>query len=513
MASIIKKSLFVKGLKLPEKKFSAKKPIEKISSPKKILILLQQHFGEPCLPLVSRGDKIKAGQIIANSEKTFSAPIHSSISGTVTNIIKIINPFANNIVEAIEVTKNTDEEQEDYIEFNKDEQLFEYSKKLENIYFKNFNNLYNLNNLGNIDKKDNIIIEKEIDSGDILNSKEIITKDQIKNFWQDLLKIINERVNTSKEDIIQKVKDAGIVGLGGATFPTHVKLSTKKPIDTIIINGCECEPYITSDHRIMLEYGWEVLAGAYIIFKVLSAKQVFIAIEDNKEDAVNVFSKLTDDANLAENFKVISLKSRYPMGAEKTLIKNVLGRKVPVGGLPMDVGVVVNNVGTAKSIFEAVSEGKPLIEKVITVTGDIKEPKNLVVKIGTPINFILSLFKELDEANHDNFKIILGGPMMGNVVNDLNFPITKAVNCILIKKAKPLTESNCIRCGRCVNICPMNLMPLMYVIYTKNNKFETLKEYNINTCIECGSCAYVCPASIPIVAYIKTGKSVLAGYK
>jgi electron transport complex protein RnfC len=481
MVTVIKKSFLVKGLKLPENKISANKPIEKLPVPKKTLILLQQHFGEPCNPVVARGDKVKTGQIIADSDKLFSAPVHSSITGTVTNITKVINPFANNIVDAIEITADEIKNEDEWAELETDKLMSEISENLKEIYFENFKN-----NFSETQKK----------------SK----KTQAQNLWKELIKIINE---TSKENIIQKVKDAGVVGLGGATFPTHVKLSTKKNIDTLIINGCECEPFITSDHRIMMEHGWQVLAGAYIIFKVLSAKTAFVAIEDNKEDAIKLFSQLIDEANPGMNFKIISLKSKYPMGAEKTLIKNVLGRKVPVGGLPMDIGVVVNNVGTAKAVFEAVSEGKPLIEKVVTITGDIKDPKNLLVRIGTPVKDLINACKKFDM---NNFKVILGGPMMGNVISDLNFPITKAANCILIKKTKRITEGNCIRCGRCVNICPMNLMPLMYAVYTKNSKFEILREYNINSCIECGSCAYVCPASIPIVAYIKTAKSVLSGY-
>jgi len=476
VGNVIKKGFFSKGLRLAENKISASMPIQEVPLPKKVLILLQQHFGEPCEPLVSRGEKVKTGQIIADSQKLFSAPLHATITGTVTGISKVINPFANNIVNAVEITG---EGEETWAEPEPDIHLCEVSGKLINSHSGSF-------------KKESQ--DKQYDLHDA------------SSLWGELIKAVNE---TGSEEIIRKVKNAGIAGLGGATFPTHVKLSTKKEISTLIINGCECEPFITADHRIMLEYGTQVLAGAYMIYKVLSPKVAYIAIEDNKEDAIIFLSKLIEEAGLAENFKVISLKSRYPMGAEKTLIKTVLGKKVPVGGLPMDIGVVVNNVGTAKAVFDAVSKGLPLISKVVTITGDIKNPQNLLARIGTPVIDLINYGNKFEKASS---RVILGGPMMGNIIVDLNFPVTKAVSCVLLKKTKRLQESNCIRCGRCVNICPMDLMPLMYAAYAKNSKFEVLRDYHISTCIECGSCAYVCPSSIPIVAYIKTAKSVLTGY-
>jgi electron transport complex protein RnfC len=210
---------------------------------------------------------------------------------------------------------------------------------------------------------------------------------------------------------------------------------------------------------------------------------------------------------LEKIFRIVSLPSRYPMGAEKTLIKNVLKRKVPAGGLPMDVGAVVNNVGTAKAIFDAVVQGRPLIERVVTITGDIKKPKNLMVRIGTLIGDFRDYFGELDEKD---YKVIFGGPMTGFSVVNMDFPVTKGSNCLLVKEVKKRVESNCIRCGRCINVCPMNLMPLMYANFVKNNKFVRCRDYYIDSCIECGSCAYVCPASIPLVGYIKTGKAALA---
>ena len=476
MDKVIKKGFFSKGLKLAENKISKASPIQEMPLPDKVLILLQQHFGESCQPLVGRGDKVRTGQIIADSEKLFSAPLHATITGTVTNISKVINPFSNSIVSAVEITRTGEDS---WADLEPDALISEVSDSLNKFYSDDFKS-------GLLDK------QTGSQDGSVL--------------WGRLIKAIND---TGSEEIIKKIKNAGVTGLGGATFPTHVKLLTKKEINTLIINGCECEPYITADHRIMLEYGWKVLAGAYIIFKVLSPKIAYIAIEDNKEDAIRLFNSLIEEAGLEEKFKVISIKSKYPMGAEKTLIKTVLGKKVPVGGLPMDIGAVVNNVGTVKAVFDSVSEGLPLISKVVTVTGDIGNPQNLLARIGTPINDLINYGNKLEK---NSSKVILGGPMMGNIIVDLNFPVTKAVNCIMLKKTKILYESNCIRCGRCINICPMNLMPLMYVLYAKNSKFEVLRDYHISTCIECGLCAYVCPASIPIVAYIKTAKSVLTGY-
>jgi len=476
MVKMIKKGFFSKGLKLPENKISAFMPIRKLPVPGKVLILLQQHFGESCTSIVKKGDKVKTGQIIADSDKLFSAPLHSTISGTVTNITKTLNPFANNIVNAVEISGDGDDS---WVELE--------STAMEEISV-NLNKIYS----GKPDDDPKAVKDNLQDS---------------QSLWNKLIKVIDE---TSKEEIIKKIRNAGVVGLGGATFPTHVKLATKKDIDTLIINGCECEPFITSDHRIMLEYGWQVLAGAYIIFKVLSPKTAYIAIEDNKEDAIKLFEKLIMEAGLEEKFGIFSLKSRYPMGAEKTLIKNILGKKVPVGGLPMDIGVVVNNVGTAKAVYDSVSAGKPLIEKLVTVTGDIEKSGNFLVRIETPISDLTAC---CGKFNIGKMKVIIGGPMMGNVVTDLNFPVTKAINCVLLKQTKGMQENNCIRCGRCVNICPMNLMPLMYAAYAKNGKYEVLREYYISSCIECGSCAYVCPSAIPIVAYIKTAKSVLTGYE
>jgi len=449
MKITLKKKSAFKGLSLPENKITAEKSIEVLPVPEKVIIPLQQSIGAPCEFIVNKGDMVKTGQKIADSKSYVSAPIHSSISGKISKIIKLINPVTSNVMDAALIESD-----------GKD--LWVESKKLFDIQ----------------------------ESEDFPRLKEIIN-------------------DIEKKEILQKVREAGIVGLGGATFPTHVKLNPPpdKKIDTLILNGCECEPFITSDHRIMLEKGKEVLMGLYIISRVLSPENIYIAVEDNKEDAISYLEKLIVNMNFGRLFKIISLKSRYPMGAEKMLIKTITGRTVPMGGLPMDVGVIVSNVATSKSVYDAVIEGKPLIEKVVTVTGNVVNPKNLQVRVGAVIG---SLIEKCGRFRSKVNNIIIGGPMMGISIVDINFPVTKGANCVLVKESRIQDEQNCINCGRCVNICPMNLMPLAYVRNTRKGNYRTCKEYYIDNCIECGSCAYVCPANIPIVGYIKTCKSILA---
>jgi electron transport complex protein RnfC len=260
----------------------------------------------------------------------------------------------------------------------------------------------------------------------------------------------------------------------------------------------------------MLEYGKQVLGWLYIIAKLLQPRDIYIAIENNKQDAIENIANLIMEMGFGDRYRIVSLPSRYPMGAEKTLIKTVLDRAVPMGGLPMDVGVVVNNVTTAKAIYDAVVEDRPLISKVVTITGEYEEIMNILVRIGTPISELLDRCGiNRDKAN----KVIVGGPMMGNQLLDDDFPVTKGTNCILAVDSRIPDQQNCINCGSCVRICPMGLTPLVYVRNVKSGKSEGLAEHYIDNCIECGSCAYVCPANIPIVGYIKAGKAMLARKK
>jgi len=334
----------------------------------------------------------------------------------------------------------------------------------------------------------------------------VITSDG-KDEWVKL-EAPGEPETLSVKEILDRIRAAGLVGLGGAAFPTHVKLSPPKDkkIDTVILNGCECEPYITSDHRVMLEYGKKVLSGLSIIRKVLSPDTTYIAIEDNKPDAIDHLKSLIVAMGFKEDFKIIPLKSKYPMGAEKTLIGTILDREVPIGGLPLDVGVVVHNVSTAKAIYDAVVEGKPFVERVVTVTGAVKNPKNLLVRLGTPLRSLIEYCGGIDGKASE---VILGGPMMGISQPDLDFPVTKGTSCVLVKESTPIREQDCISCGKCVEVCPMYLIPTILAKYAKAGRYDDCKEAYIADCFECGACAYVCPANIPIVQYIKVAKSEL----
>jgi electron transport complex protein RnfC len=306
------------------------------------------------------------------------------------------------------------------------------------------------------------------------------------------------------EKICQIVRDAGIVGLGGAAFPTAVKLSPPKdkPIDTVIINGCECESVLTADYRIMMEHAEDILKGAELIRKTTGAERTIIGIEDNKMDALRVFQEVKTDVSLEMHL----LKTKYPQGAEKNLIYALLGREVPRGGLPFDVGVVVQNVGTAKAIWDAVSSGKPLFERVLTAAGEgIREPKNLMVRIGTPFQSVLDFCGGVEDSTNI---LIMGGPMMGLSQWSAEVPVIKGTSGILAwRAASPPMEHSCIRCSRCVEHCPMGLVPTQLMKYVKYGHLSDAEDWGILDCVECGSCQYTCPAAIPLVHWIRLGKS------
>ncbi len=318
---------------------------------------------------------------------------------------------------------------------------------------------------------------------------------------------------TSPSEIVNAIKNAGIVGLGGAAFPTHVKLSPppEKPIDTIIINGAECEPYLTGDDRLMREQPDNIVNGAILIKKAVNAKKIIIAIEDNKKQSIQ---KITEAIGTKQDITVAVAKTKYPEGGEKQLIKAVLNREVPSGGLPMDVGVVVQNVGTTIAVYKAIRYRQPLIERVLTLSGDlIKKPSNFLVRIGTPFKFIL---EKANETVTDAFKIIMGGPMMGIAQYTVDVPVIKGTSGILFmseQTAKIYEPYPCIRCGKCVDVCPMRLMPLMLVDFIKSEKFEDARNIGLLDCIECGSCTYICPSHIRHVQLIKYAKQELRRMK
>ncbi len=308
------------------------------------------------------------------------------------------------------------------------------------------------------------------------------------------------------EEIRERVALAGIVGQGGAAFPTAVKLTPPKDktIDVVILNGCECEPYLTRDYRFMIERPDDLISGLKLIMKALDVKRGVIGIEDNKPEAIKI---LSEKAKYEEGIEVVSLKTKYPQGAEKMLIKAVTGREVPPGKLPLDVGAVIQNIGTAIAIHDAIINGEVLITAALTVSGKgIKNPKNLIVPVGTPIQNVIDYCGGVTE---DAMKIVVGGPMMGFAQFDLQAPVMKATSGILVLTKDEVAknpETPCLRCGQCIEACPLNLMPTKLARYTQLNRFEDAEEAGITVCMECGTCAYTCPANIPLVQWIRLGK-------
>ena len=425
---------FAGGVHPPDNKhYSASIPIEDLAVPPKVIIHMSQHIGSPSTPIVSVGEQVKTGQLIAESTGFVSIPQHSSISGKITKIDRFLHANGS-ISQAIEISSDGNDE---WIELSDDEN------------------------------------------------------------YMDL----------PIEEMKQRVGKAGICGMGGAGFPTFVKLSppADKPIDTVILNGVECEPYLSSDHRLMLEKGEDIVRGLKLIMKMVGAKVGMIGIEANKPDAIELMSKIcSKEASLS----VVPLQLRYPQGAEKQLIFAATGRKVPNGGgLPSAVGVVVQNVGTAFAIYEAVRYQKPLIERIISVTGSVvKQPKNFRARIGSP-------FQDLVEAcgglNQEPGKYISGGPMMGFAIPSLEASMGKGSSGLVVlnkKEASDIEERDCLRCARCVDVCPMDLMPALMVSQVKVKNLDMAVKMGLNDCIKCGSCAYVCPAHIRLVQWIDTGK-------
>lgn len=328
--------------------------------------------------------------------------------------------------------------------------------------------------------------------------------------WQPSIDRSSDFTNAkglSSRDVLDGIIAAGIVGLGGATFPSHVKLTVPegKRVDALIINGVECEPYLTSDHRLMVEKGREVLAGVEVLMTALGVSKAYIGIENNKKDAISHLSSLAKEF---ENIEVVPLKVKYPQGGEKQLIKAVINREVPSGGLPIDVGAVVHNVGTAFAVYEAIAKRKPLVERVVTVTGkSVKEPKNLLVRIGTPVSALIDAVGGLPE---DTGKVISGGPMMGKALSNLSAPVTKGTSGILVmpeSMASRPAASVCIRCSKCVGVCPMGMEPYLLYKLASRNLTERLEQERVMDCMECGSCSYGCPANLPLLDYVRLGKA------
>lgn len=425
---------FKGGIHPPHNKRQTEKmPIENAIEPKYVVIPLSQHIGAPCDPLVVAGDKVKVGQKIGESKAFMSAPIHSSVSGT---------------VKRIELHQTTGGAKVNCITIESDG-LFEVHESVKTN--------------GNI---------------------------------EDL----------SKEEILAIIKEAGITGMGGAGFPTHVKLSPPKDkvIDTIIVNGAECEPFLTADHRIMLEKPEQVLLGARAIMKAVGVNKCFIAIEKNKPDAIETMKKIVEGV---DGIEVASLEPKYPQGDEKRMINAITGREVPSGGLPMDVGCIVDNVGTIATIGNVLMTGMPVIQRVTTITGSaIKNPKNLYIRIGTLFSDVI---EQCGGFSEEPGKILNGGPMMGIAQYTTDVPVIKGTSGILILNKKDATvpePTNCIRCGKCVDACPVHLQPFMLSRQSILKQFDDAEKNNAADCIECGSCSFVCPAKRPLVETIRIAK-------
>ena len=442
------KTFSMGGVHPQDNKLSARKPFQVVDLPDVAIFPLEQHIGAPAKPIVAVGDKVKAGQMIAEAGGFVSAPVHSSVSGTVQKIATFTDGWG----------------------FEK------------------------------------MAIHIKVEGSEWLGN--ISTDNKLRN-----------ECNLSSEEIIKKIANAGIVGLGGACFPTQVKLTPPKDmsVDTLIINAVECEPYLTHNHQLMLEKPAEVLMGVRILMKALNIKKAIIGIEANKMDAVELLKgELRKEKGeiqckvSAPEIEVVPLKLKYPQGGEKQLIEALTGRKVPNGGIPAAVGCVVQNVGTAFAVYEAVQLNKPLVEVMMTVTGpSVTNPGNFVVRIGTPIEKVLEMAGGIPE---DTGKIIGGGPMMGKTYSHTNHPVNKRSSGLLLLPkdlAAPLEEKNCIRCGKCVQNCPMGLAPYLLATQGEMALWDDMEKEQVANCIECGCCTFTCPSNRPLLDYIRYGKQTV----
>ena len=438
------KTFRIGGVHPAENKLSAGEAIRVAQLPKVAVFPMGQHIGAPAKPIVQKGDKVKVGQMIAEAGGFVSAPIYSSVSGTVQKIDTVIDASGYE-KPAVYITVEGDEWME------------------------------------GIDR-----------------SKDIVTFDHADGI--------------SAKDIIAKIQNAGIVGMGGACFPCHVKLSPPpgmKP-ECVIINAVECEPYLTADHRLMLEHPDEIIIGLLLLMKAAGVDKGYIAIENNKPDAIQAIGL---KAMTQKNIEVVPLQVKYPQGGEKQLIDAVIGRQVPAPpALPVSVGAIIQNVGTAYAVYEAVMKNKPLFERIVTVTGkSLANPSNLLVRIGTPMS---QLIDECGGLPEDTGKVIGGGPMMGKALANTEVPICKGSSGVLIMREEEshrAEPSPCIRCAKCVSACPMGLEPYLLSACTDQGLWDRCEKEMITSCIECGSCQFTCPAHRPLLDEIRLGKSTVMG--
>jgi electron transport complex protein RnfC len=436
------KGTFAHGVHPPEKKqFAEDMGIELVPAPAKVLLPLQQNIGGGCKPVVKAKQEVAIGEMVGKGNGFVSATLHTPIAGKVLKL--------------------------------------------------------GVTTLANGRHMAAIPIKAD---GDQLAGEDL---------WADMFGGEWPKADIDAYDptvISEAIAAAGIVGLGGAAFPTHVKImpNDKKPIHTVIVNGCECEPFLTADYRLMVEAPEPIVTGALLAGRSVGARRIIVGIEDNKPEAIASIRK----AAQATPIEVAVLKTKYPQGSEKQLIKATVNREVPLGGLPSDVGVSMSNVGTVAAIARAVVRNKPLTHRVMTVTGGgIRQPKNLLVPIGISFGELIEFCGGLTE---DAVRMVAGGPMMGFAFTNPATPVTKGTSGLTILTEADVhkaEETNCVRCGRCVDVCPMKLVPTKIALASRHGDVALTRRYNIMACFECGSCAYICPASLPLVQLIRTGKA------
>ncbi|MEN6618660.1 MAG: electron transport complex subunit RsxC [Rikenellaceae bacterium] len=431
------KTFSLGGIHPHDNKISADASIENFPLVETAYISMSQHLGTPAEPVVSKGDFVKVGQLIAKASGFISANIHSSVSGVV-NSIEQLPDLAGIMVQHIVIKVAGDEWME------------------------------------NINRSEEIVRE----------------------------------IKLSGPEIIAKIAECGIVGLGGAAFPTHIKLTLppNKKADYLIINGAECEPYITSDYRIMVESPEQILIGAKIMMKALNVKTAYFGIEENKPKAIKILKKIA--AKSYPEIKISTLSRRYPQGGEKQLIDAITGRHVPSMGLPIDIGTVVQNVGTALAVYEAVQKNKPLFDGIVTITGKcMTEQRNFRLRVGTTFDTMMYAIGGLPK---NAVKLVSGGPMMGKAVSRMDAASVKSTSALLLlteKETKRGEEANCIRCAKCVDVCPMGLEPYLLNRLSRAGRTEDLEKHMVHDCIECGCCIYTCPSNIPLLDTIRLSKA------
>lgn len=439
------RSTFRRGVHPSEEKgFSDEAPIEVLPTPKEVRLPVLQHLGAVCEAVVKPRQEVAIGDLIADSDALISAPVHASIAGKIAREGVTTLPNGRHVLT---------------IPIKAGEQELEGQS------------LYD----------------------DVLGGE-----------WP-----IDEVASHDSSAIVSAVKAAGLIGMGGAAFPTYVKLtpSDDRPVDTVLVNGCECEPYLTADYRVMVEAPEPVIAGALLAGRAVGAARVVVGIEDNKPKAIERLRQAAEGSDV----EVVVVPTKYPQGAEKQLVFATLGRTVAAGGLPLDVGVVVVNVETCAAIARAVLRGKPFTHRVITVTGrGVRRPANILAPIGVT-------YQELIDAagglTPDARRVLAGGPMMGFCVGTLDTPVTKGTGAVTVLTEADLAvadETACVRCGRCVDVCPLGLVPTKIAIAARHREWDLAEKYYLKDCMECGCCAFACPAQIPLVQLIRMGKAEIA---